>query len=189
MSNIYIIGDKDYLMHHGIKGQKWGVENGPPYPLNPQKDYSKAEQKANAENIKKYIKNRSLKDEIKDSFKDPKDQKHLMKINVEKKVNQLEKIDDEKYNILEASEWMRNPETKEYYRNKIEKIDKRREKVIDDLVNKVVGEYGDMKISFWKGTVGDTLKDDINEQIKNYNDSDHELWTISGGIDMYLKKE
>lgn len=23
-----------YLMHHGIKGQKWGIENGPPYPLN-----------------------------------------------------------------------------------------------------------------------------------------------------------
>lgn len=21
------------LMHHGIKGQKWGVKNGPPYPL------------------------------------------------------------------------------------------------------------------------------------------------------------
>ncbi len=25
---------KAYLSHHGIKGQKWGVENGPPYPLN-----------------------------------------------------------------------------------------------------------------------------------------------------------
>lgn len=24
----------NYLSHHGIKGQKWGVENGPPYPLN-----------------------------------------------------------------------------------------------------------------------------------------------------------
>ena len=23
----------DYLMHHGIKGQKWGVKHGPPYPL------------------------------------------------------------------------------------------------------------------------------------------------------------
>lgn len=22
-----------YLQHHGIKGQKWGVQNGPPYPL------------------------------------------------------------------------------------------------------------------------------------------------------------
>ena len=23
-----------YLEHHGVKGQKWGVKNGPPYPLN-----------------------------------------------------------------------------------------------------------------------------------------------------------
>lgn len=22
------------LYHHGIKGQHWGVKNGPPYPLN-----------------------------------------------------------------------------------------------------------------------------------------------------------
>lgn len=25
--------NKDFLMHYGIKGQKWGVKNGPPYPL------------------------------------------------------------------------------------------------------------------------------------------------------------
>lgn len=24
---------KELLMHHGIKGQQWGVKNGPPYPL------------------------------------------------------------------------------------------------------------------------------------------------------------
>lgn len=23
-----------YLCHHGVKGQKWGIKNGPPYPLN-----------------------------------------------------------------------------------------------------------------------------------------------------------
>lgn len=61
MNNVYnIIGDKDYLMHHGIKGQKWGVENGPPYPLDPQKDYSDAEKKANAKLAKK-VKNTWLK--------------------------------------------------------------------------------------------------------------------------------
>lgn len=37
----------DYLEHHGIAGQKWGHQNGPPYPLNPEKDYSKAEKTAN----------------------------------------------------------------------------------------------------------------------------------------------
>lgn len=25
---------KSELYHHGIKGQEWGVKNGPPYPLN-----------------------------------------------------------------------------------------------------------------------------------------------------------
>lgn len=25
--------DENYLSHHGIKGQKWGEQNGPPYPL------------------------------------------------------------------------------------------------------------------------------------------------------------
>lgn len=29
----------DYLMHHGIKGQKWGVRNGPPYPLKKNNKY------------------------------------------------------------------------------------------------------------------------------------------------------
>lgn len=24
---------KYYISHHGIEGQKWGVRNGPPYPL------------------------------------------------------------------------------------------------------------------------------------------------------------
>ena len=33
-----------YLMHHGIKGQKWGVQNGPPYPLDAS-DKSPAERK------------------------------------------------------------------------------------------------------------------------------------------------
>ena len=35
-------GYSNYLSHHGIKGQKWGVKMGPPYPLG-QGDHSKAE--------------------------------------------------------------------------------------------------------------------------------------------------
>ena len=34
-----------FLSHHGIKGQRWGVKNGPPYPLKA-KDHSKSEQSA-----------------------------------------------------------------------------------------------------------------------------------------------
>lgn len=34
-----------YLVHHGIKGQRWGKRNGPPYPLAPS-DHSALEKKA-----------------------------------------------------------------------------------------------------------------------------------------------
>lgn len=27
------VADDDILAHHGVKGQKWGVKNGPPYPI------------------------------------------------------------------------------------------------------------------------------------------------------------
>lgn len=33
------------LQHHGILGQKWGKQNGPPYPLGGG-DYTQAEKKA-----------------------------------------------------------------------------------------------------------------------------------------------
>ena len=42
-----------YIAHHGIKGQRWGVQNGPPYPLDAGHDYSKAEnRKMTEENLK-----------------------------------------------------------------------------------------------------------------------------------------
>lgn len=44
MSNYKVIFN-DSLQHHGIKGQKWGDRNGPPYPLD-KSDYSEKEKKA-----------------------------------------------------------------------------------------------------------------------------------------------
>lgn len=36
-----LFGNKTYLVHHGIKGQEWGIRNGPPYPLErPETDIS-----------------------------------------------------------------------------------------------------------------------------------------------------
>lgn len=40
-----VISYEEYLEHHGIKGQKWGVRNGPPYPLDANKR-SQSEKKA-----------------------------------------------------------------------------------------------------------------------------------------------
>lgn len=44
MATYIKISKQDYLEHHGILGQKWGVRNGPPYPLKPG-DHSKAEKR------------------------------------------------------------------------------------------------------------------------------------------------
>ena len=33
MANYSFTFNEDALSHHGIEGQKWGVRNGPPYPL------------------------------------------------------------------------------------------------------------------------------------------------------------
>lgn len=41
------------LVHHGVEGQKWGQQNGPPYPLDPNKDYSKRELKAYKRQLRK----------------------------------------------------------------------------------------------------------------------------------------
>ena len=38
-----MINETNWLVHHGIKGQKWGVKNGPPYPIDKTaKKYSRA---------------------------------------------------------------------------------------------------------------------------------------------------
>ena len=41
----YIAYDYNSIYHHGIKGQRWGIMNGPPYPLN-REDHSVREQVA-----------------------------------------------------------------------------------------------------------------------------------------------
>lgn len=40
---------ESFLAHHGISGQKWGIQNGPPYPLD-YSDHTSAEKK----NLSKY---------------------------------------------------------------------------------------------------------------------------------------
>ena len=55
---------EDYICHHGIKGQKWGVRHGPPYPLDPTvkvRAYSKKEFGRNP--YTKYVKTKKFHDQ------------------------------------------------------------------------------------------------------------------------------
>lgn len=48
-----------FIAHHGIKGQEWGEQNGPPYPLG-QKQKSRAELKAEKKDLKWAKRNESV---------------------------------------------------------------------------------------------------------------------------------
>lgn len=44
----------NYLVHHGKKGQKWGVRNGPPYPLGTNKSFKATSFSAKLKSAKTY---------------------------------------------------------------------------------------------------------------------------------------
>ena len=72
----------DYLIHHGIPGQKWGDRNGPPYPLDKEEHkevVSRATYSVNKSRLKEeapYMTNDEL-------------EKALKRINLEKRVSEL----------------------------------------------------------------------------------------------------
>lgn len=41
MNLLCYVADDQVLIHHGIKGQKWGIRNGPPYPLQNNHNFGK----------------------------------------------------------------------------------------------------------------------------------------------------
>ncbi|MBO7451084.1 MAG: GNAT family N-acetyltransferase [Clostridiales bacterium] len=56
--------DETYLAHHGVKGQQWGIKNGPPYPLHRDAAYNTANDIStkNWMRINEFYKSMSYKD-------------------------------------------------------------------------------------------------------------------------------
>lgn len=50
--------EQNSFLHHGIEGQKWGVRNGPPYPLDSQSDSDYKQHKQELKEEKKYYKHK-----------------------------------------------------------------------------------------------------------------------------------
>ena len=66
---VVIKRSQEYLEHHGILKQKWGVRHGPPYPLN-YEDHSPAQKKANPKSDLNNYENNNPKDKtVSDSSK------------------------------------------------------------------------------------------------------------------------
>lgn len=114
--------EHDYLVHHGIEGQKWGVSNGPPYPLNAS-SYSSKERKLNPDLVKKKL-----------------DEKKKLR---EAKANQRYKVKLEKAKQKEALSQVKANTAKN---NRDAKIAKEESKNIKDTVsaNKVLASPSDV---------------------------------------------
>lgn len=171
----------DELQHHGIKGQKWGVKNGPPYPID------KKTAKKNFKRIKEYKGDYSSNDffiekEVKDSIS----KKQLSaykkafsnKDNAEYKLENM-RWDDFKKNGKEQGKKVTQA-TKEY-----EILKKQLAKeLIGKYANRPIGtetSWGQTKIKRGKDAVGDILdkivKNTYSEYYgdKNYYINSHHL--------------
>jgi len=97
--------DFDFLMHHGIRGQKWGVENGPPYPLSPSKDYTAAEKKANKilNKVSKKYDNSKVKNTVYETVKDNFNKEGKVAYGSASAIGSKKLTDDATYKSIEKS--------------------------------------------------------------------------------------
>lgn len=193
----YVNKDSDFLIHHRIKGQKWGVENGPPYPLNPQKDYSKSEQKAIAKDVRKRYRHSNSKKEYDDEYID--DQKEIAKA-IKLLENEKNSYYDDLLNYRKARyDFLYNGAKDSNSREKLfEAINKAKaseklyEQHCQDITNNLVGKYGNNKLTsirFRKSKLPngerrnpivikqETIGNLVNDTIKGHNGMGDDLYT------------
>lgn len=99
-----------YLMHHGVKNQKWGKKNGPPYPLERLAGEGERIERKDNGSIKiikdKYNKTKNVKDFIKDiktTIENRKQEKYYDKFKKDKNIN-INKIQKDYESIISKKE-------------------------------------------------------------------------------------
>lgn len=90
----------DYLAHHGIKGQSWGDQNGPPYPLDSQVSSAvkKNKSKSFIQKLKDKKKGKKLQAARKAKVEEKKEKEEIINSGDEKKIKKIQhKLTDEEY--------------------------------------------------------------------------------------------
>lgn len=128
---------KNALLHHGIFGQKWGVQNGPPYPLDSKTSDGKKlkkEKKALEKQKKKASKKSNWEKASEMSYEDLKQE--VEKLNLEKRYSELK---SEKTKAIKSSkENMVTKIIKKELNKSLETIvDKTIESAVKRLTNKI----------------------------------------------------
>lgn len=90
----------DYLAHHGIKGQSWGDQNGPPYPLDSQVSSAvkKNKSKSFIQKLKDKKKGKKLQAARKKKAAEKKEKEEIINSGDEKRVKKIQHtLTDEEY--------------------------------------------------------------------------------------------
>lgn len=168
--------DSDFLIHHGIKGQKWVDQNGPPYPLNPQKDYSKAEQKANAKQMIKQFHKDTKKNKL-----HPNLETAVFNIRnrseIQKAIQDIEPY-KKKYIKTIKSITKNSSKLTEKQIDKIQNASDEYTKIVKQFADDIVGKYGNKKLTSYQ-----PIFLGIQQNVQNYSIKDVIEKTISGDED------
>ena len=114
-----------YVAHSGIKGMKWGVKNGPPYPLSPEKhamvvsrasEHERGESSGKANTKRKSKRRGSFLDDL-DEYRTNrkirreklKTERTLQRLKRQAAMDDAKKISDAKALELAKKQWMKSP--------------------------------------------------------------------------------
>lgn len=168
--------DECFIEHHGIKGQKWGDQNGPPYPLDPSKDYSKRElrqmRKAEKKKLKQQEKMKAKRKKVRDELKLKKEKAKLKAMD---KIRADKDADLSMFSDKEIMDLVNRIQVEEMYNNAIYKkkadLGQHRLEMAEKytgIANKVIGTVDNVgkMLNTFSGLKGNMLKNE-NQKLLN----------------------